>query len=85
MSSAPDSEQAFPFGSFSLLGVTLRPRLLLTWWLVGEAARELDSCCFLFPFSFGVVVTPRMLERELDWDFPSSCSPFSLGVGLPPH
>ena len=30
VSSAPDSEQAFPFGSFSLLGVALRPRLLLT-------------------------------------------------------
>ena len=33
---------------------------------------------FLFPFSFGVIVTPRMLERELDWDFPWSCSSFSL-------
>ena len=27
--SAPDSEQAFTFGSFSLLGIHLRPRLLL--------------------------------------------------------
>ena len=32
----------------------------------------------VFPFSFGVVVAPRMLERELDWDFPSRCSSFSL-------
>ena len=75
VSSAPDSEQAITFGSFSLLGIALRPRLLLTKWLVGEAARELGS---LFPFSFGVVVSSRMLERELEWDFPSGCSSFSL-------
>ena len=30
MSSAPDSERAITFGSFSLLGIALRPRLLLT-------------------------------------------------------
>ena len=29
VSSAPDSEQAFTFGSLSLLGILLRPRLLL--------------------------------------------------------
>ena len=29
VSSAPDSEQVFTFGSFSLLGIHLRPRLLL--------------------------------------------------------
>ena len=29
VSSAPDSERAFTFGSFSLLGIHLRPRLLL--------------------------------------------------------
>ena len=30
VSSAPDSEQVITFGSFSLLGIALRPRLLLT-------------------------------------------------------
>ena len=29
VSSAPDSEQAIAFGSFSLLGIAFRPRLLL--------------------------------------------------------
>ena len=33
---------------------------------------------FPFSFSFGVVGTPRMLERELEWDFPSGCCSFSL-------
>ena len=50
VSSAPDSERAFTFGSFSLLGIHLRPRLLLPWWLVGMAARELASHFSLFPF-----------------------------------
>ena len=31
-----------------------------------------------FSFSFGVFVTPRILGRELEWDFPSGCSSFSL-------
>ena len=77
MSSAPDSERAIAFGSFSLLGISLRPRLLLAKQLDGEAARELGS---LFPisFSFVVVVTPRGMERELEWGFPSGCSSFSL-------
>ena len=54
MSSALDSEQAFTFGSFSLLGIHLRPRLLLPQWLVGTAARELAShfSFFLFIWSF---------------------------------
>ena len=53
VSSAPDSEQAITFGSFSLLGSHLRPRLLLTYWLVGAAARELASrfSPFLFLWS----------------------------------
>ena len=42
VSSAPDSEQMITFGSFSLLGIALRSRLL------------------------GVVVTPRILEKELE-------------------
>ena len=46
-------------------------------WLDGEAARELG---FLFPFSFsfGVVVTPRIPQKELEWDFPSGCSSFTM-------
>ena len=50
MSSAPDSERAITFGSFSLLDIALRPRLLLTKLLDGEAARELGS---LFTFPLG--------------------------------
>ena len=50
MSSAPDSEQAFTFGSFSLLGIHLRPRLLLPWCLVGAAVRELASHFSFFLF-----------------------------------
>ena len=30
------------------------------------------------PFSFEVGVTPRILKKELEWDFSSDCSPFSL-------
>ena len=78
VSSAPDSEQAVTLGSFSLLSIALRPLLLLNKWLVGEAVRELGSLFSFFSFSFGVVVTPRMLDRELEWDFPSGCSSFSL-------
>ena len=83
MSSAPDSEQAFTFGSFSLLGIHLWPRLLLLLvasWSSGEGA-----CLPFFPFSFsfGVLVTPGMMERGLGGAFPSGCSSFSFGVALP--
>ena len=33
---------------------------------------------FPFSFSFAVFVTPRILKKELEWDFPSGCSSFSL-------
>ena len=75
MSSAPDSERAFTFGSFSLLGIALQPRLLLTKlarWRGGSGA------WLPFSFSFGVVVTLRIQKKELGWDFPSGCSSFSL-------
>ena len=75
MSSAPDSERAITFGSFSLLGITLRPRLLLiklARWKGGSGA------WLPFSFPFGVVVTPRILKKELEWDFPLGCSSFSL-------
>ena len=47
MSSAPDSERAIAFGSFSLLGITLRPRLLLT-----KLARWRGGSGAWLPFSF---------------------------------
>ena len=50
MSSAPDSERAITFGSFSLLGIALRPRLLLiklARWRGGSGA-WLPFSCFLF-------------------------------------
>ena len=75
MSSAPDSERAITFGSFSLLDITLRLRLLLTKlarWRGGSEA------WLPFSFSFGFVVTPGILEKVLDWDFLSGCSSFSL-------
>ena len=46
MSSAPDSELAFTFGSFSLLGLALRPRLLLTKlarWRGGSGCRPSED------------------------------------------
>ena len=78
MSSAPDSERAITFVSFSLLSIALQPRLLLTKlarWRGGSGAWLPFS---FFSFSFGVVVTPRILKKELEWDFPSGCPPFSL-------
>ena len=75
VSSAPVSESAITFGSFSLLGIALRPRLLLpklARWRGGSRA------WLPFSFSFGVVVTPRILKKVLQWDFPSGCSSFSL-------
>ena len=33
---------------------------------------------FLFLFPLGSFVTPWILEKGLDWDFPSCCSSFSL-------
>ena len=51
--SAPDSERAITFGSFSLLGIALRPRLLLTKlarWSGGSGAW---LPLFLFPFPLG--------------------------------
>ena len=54
MSSAPDSKRAITFGSLSLLGIHLRPRLLLPWWLVGAAAQELASRFSFFLFLWGL-------------------------------
>ena len=47
MSSAPDSERAITFGSFSLFGIALRPRLLLT-----KLARWRSGSRAWLPFSF---------------------------------
>ena len=46
-SSAPDSERAITFGSFSLLGIAFRPRLLLT-----KLARWRGGSGAWLPFSF---------------------------------
>ena len=78
VSSAPDSERVITFGSFSLLGIALRPRLLLTKLARRSGGSGAWLPLFLFSFSFGVVVTPRILVKELEWDFPSGCSTFSL-------
>ena len=51
MSSAPDSERAITFGFFSLLGIALQPRLLLTKlarWRGGSGAWLLFFSFFLF-------------------------------------
>ena len=56
-------------------------RHLLPYWLVGVAAWELASHLSL-AFSFGVVVTPGLMDGELERFFPSGCSFFQL-LGLP--
>ena len=57
---------------------------LMASWRGGSGAWLAFFLFSFFPFSFGDVVTPRMLEWELDWDFPSGCSSFSLGVASAP-
>ena len=58
------------------------PSTLVASWSGGSGA-----CLPFFPFSFsfGVFVTPRSMDGELEWDFPSGCSSFSFGVALPPQ
>ena len=47
-------EEAITFGSLSLFGIHLWPRLLLPYWLVGAAARELASLFSLFLFHWSL-------------------------------
>ena len=58
------------------------PSTLVASWNSGRGA-----CLPFFPFSFsfGVFVTPGLMERVLEGAFPSGCSSFSFGVALPPH
>ena len=58
------------------------PSTLVASWYGGWGA-----CLPFFPFSFsfGVLVTPGFMDRELEGIFPSRCSSFSFGVALPPH
>ena len=64
------------------LWVVLSPSTLVASWYGGNGA-----CLPFFPFSFpfGVLVTPALMDRELEGIFPSGCSSFSFGVALPPH
>ena len=54
MSLAPDSERVITFGSFSLLGIALRPRLLLT-----KLARWRGGSGAWLPFSFSFFLWGR--------------------------
>ena len=58
------------------------PSPLVATWSGGSGA-----CLPFFPFSFsfGVFVTPRSMDGELEWAFPSGCPSFSFGVALPPQ
>ena len=75
---APDSERTFAFGrSFCSVSGSAPSSLVL----VGAAAWELASHLSL-AFSFGVVVTPGLMDGELERFFPSGCFLFQL-LGLP--
>ena len=54
---------------------------LVSFYPSGWLERQLGSLPLIFPFSFsfGVLVTPGMLEWELEGAFPSGCSSFSFG------
>ena len=75
MASAPDSERTFAFGR-SLCSVSgSTPSSLVASWCGG-----LGACLpfFPFPFPFGVVVTPGLMDRELEGFFPSGCFLFQF-------
>ena len=69
MSSAPDSEWAITFGSFSLLGIALRPRLLLT-----KLARWRGGSGACLPFSFFLLLWGRRHSGDTEK---------GAGMGLP--
>ena len=77
VASAPDSERAFAFGR-SLCSVSCSassPSTLVASWCGGYGA-----CLpfFHFSFPFGVLVTPGLMDRELEGIFPSGCFLFQL-------
>ena len=75
VASAPDSERTFAFGRSlcSVSGSTLSS--LVASWCGG-----LGACLpfFPFPFPFGVVISPGLMDRELEGFFPSGCFLFQL-------
>ena len=75
VASTPDSERAFAFGRAlcSVSSSTLSS--LVASWCGG-----LGACLpfFPFPFPFGVVVTPGLMDRVLEGFFPSGCFLFQL-------
>ena len=79
VASALDSERTFAFGR-SLCSVSgSTPSSLVASWCGG-----LGACLpfFPFPFPFGVVVTPGLMDWELEGFFPSGCFLFQL-LGCP--
>ena len=77
MASAPDSERTFSFGrSLCSISGSTPPSLVASW------CGGLGACLPFFPFPFGVVVTPGLMDWELEGFFPSCCFLFQLW-GLP--
>ena len=81
VASAPDSERTFAFGRSLCSGSGSTPSSLVASWCGG-----LGACLpfFPFPFPFWVVVTPGLMDRELEGFFPSGCFLFQLWGCLPP-
>ena len=75
VASAPDSERTFAFGRSLCLVSGSTPSSLVSSWCGG-----LGACLpfFPFPFPFGVVIPPGLMDRELEGFFPSGCFLFQL-------
>ena len=75
MASAPDSERTFAFGRALCSVSSSTPSSL-----VASRCGGLGACLpfFPFPFPFGGVVTPGLMDRELEGFFPSGCFLFHL-------
>ena len=75
VASAPDSERTFAFGrSLCSVSGSTSSSLMASW------CGGLGACLpfFPFPFPFGVVVTPGLMDWELEGFFPSGCFLFQL-------
>ena len=81
VSSAPDSVRVITFGSFSMLGIALRPRLLLT-----KLARWRGGSGAWLPFSFSLFLWGRrhseVTEKGAGMGLPFGLFLFQL-EGLP--
>ena len=73
VASAPDSERTFAFGRALCLVSSSTPSSLVVSWCCG-----LGACLPFFPFPFGGVVTPRLMDQELEGFFPLGCFLFQL-------